>query len=234
MSFQSFIQTGGYFDQQYRAKSDCRYSTFKAALNLLHQMDVGVRGKQILETGCQRMREDWGAGCSTRLFLDFIRKTGNAHLWSVDLSPESVAMARQVAAPFTDSTYEITQSDSIAYLKNFTSPVDLLYLDSWDYPYGELLNFYGGQANIAVAEATLSEMTEEEIVEKHRSAILPSQAHCLQEMIAAEPLLHSKSIVLIDDNALPGGGKPRLARQYLIDSGWTCILDYQQTLWIKR
>jgi hypothetical protein len=36
---------------------------------------------------------------------------------------------------------------------------------------------------------------------------------------------------LIDDGALPGGGKPLLAKQRLRDLGWTCLIDAYQTLW---
>ena len=40
-------------------------------------------------------------------------------------------------------------------------------------------------------------------------------------------------VIMLDDNRLPHGGKPRLAKVELRKRGWTCLLDYQQTLWIK-
>jgi hypothetical protein len=47
------------------------------------------------------------------------------------------------------------------------------------------------------------------------------------------PNLHDKSVILIDDNGMAGGGKPRLAKDILIELGYTCLYDWQQTLWIK-
>jgi hypothetical protein len=35
----------------------------------------------------------------------------------------------------------------------------------------------------------------------------------------------------MDDNMLPGGGKPRMAKKALSKLGYRCLLDSQQTLW---
>jgi hypothetical protein len=61
-----------------------------------------------------------------------------------------------------------------------------------------------------------------------------AQQHCLNELIAIEKNLTSNSIVLLDDNQLSGGGKPAKAKQYLIEKGWTCILDLQSSLWVRE
>jgi len=81
-------------------------------------------------------------------------------------------------------------------------PIDLLYLDSFDYPEGP---------DDALRDA--------------------SQQHCRNELEAALPFLAPSAIVLIDDGDLPGGGKPRLAKERLAQLGWTCVLDEYQTLW---
>jgi FMN-dependent NADH-azoreductase len=60
-----------------------------------------------------------------------------------------------------------------------------------------------------------------------------SQSHCLAEFRAIEPRLQKNTIVLIDDNMLPFGGKPKLLKEYLDQKGWVCLFDYQQTLWIR-
>jgi hypothetical protein len=78
----------------------------------------------------------------------------------------------------------------------------LLYLDSWDYPVGA--------------------------DDGSRAA---SQEHCLGELDAALPSLHARSLVLIDDGDLPGGGKPLLAKRRLADLGWSPLVDAYQTLW---
>lgn len=62
---------------------------------------------------------------------------------------------------------------------------------------------------------------------------LPCQQHQLNEFKLAEKNLTDKSIVLLDDNDFPGGGKTRLTKNYLFNTGWRCVLDLQQSLWIK-
>lgn len=208
------------------AELDGRYHTMKAALNLFLQR----KGKTIVETGCQRQENDWGGGMSTTIFGDFIQQFGG-HLYTVDNNEQNLNLAKQVTGNFNNITY--TLDDSVAYLQKFDKPIDLLYLDSFDYPYGELLNEYGGKVDIDKATTEVEGMSEEDVIKRHLEVIMPCQEHCLKELEAALPNLHKKSIVLIDDNNLAGGGKPRLAREWLLDNGWEVLIDYQQTLWIR-
>lgn len=233
-----FVNHGNWFSQKYQVRSDCRFHTFKAALNLLHQLPhVGGAPRVIVETGCARMPNDWGGGQSTLLFADYLQTNGG-HLHSVDISETSCAWARDIVAAYTDNV-TVTCKDSVKFLSDWSKHegfqhIDLLYLDSFDYPYGELLNVYGGQRDIEAATKTLDAMLEEDIVKKHGDIILACQNHCVEELKAAMPAMRQDGIILIDDNSLAGGGKPRLAKRLLRQLGWTCVLDYQQTLWIKR
>jgi len=62
-----------------------------------------------------------------------------------------------------------------------------------------------------------------------------AQIHNLNELKAALPKLHKGSIILIDDINLENGGKARLSKKYLLETGeWLCILDHGQTLWMRR
>jgi hypothetical protein len=185
-----FLLSNSWFEQKYAAKSDSRFYTFKAALNLFLQMG----GKTILETGCVRQLEDYGAGYSTVLFCDVLDKFGG-HLWSVDINPKNVEFCEQITKEWEDLRNVIC-SDSVAFLENFSDKIDLLYLDSWDYPYFELIDIYGNRYNPASALETLAGMTDDEIAEKHADMIMPSQEHCVKELEAALPLLHDQSIIL--------------------------------------
>jgi len=49
----------------------------------------------------------------------------------------------------------------------------------------------------------------------------------------AEKNFNDKTVVLLDDNNFLDGGKTKLAKIYLKEHGWRCVLDYQQSLWIK-
>jgi len=60
-----------------------------------------------------------------------------------------------------------------------------------------------------------------------------SQEHCLKELQAAYDKLSDTAVVLMDDNNLPGGGKPAKAKLWLQEQGWTCVADHHQTLWIR-
>ncbi len=197
---QFFEISTDWFTKEFRKPAGRRWATFKIALNLFLQRS----GTTILETGCQRFHGDWGAGCSTMLFSRTIERFGG-ELFSVDNSIESCDVARSVVCDI-NADVTVTCADSVDFLKEFGKPIDLLYLDSMDYPLGWRASREGQES---------------------------SQQHCLDELMAAQRWLHPKSIVLLDDNDLPGGGKPPLAKKWLRENGWHCVLDDQQSLWIQ-
>jgi hypothetical protein len=230
-----FVRYDDWFTKKYFDKLDNRYRhgrfhTFKAALNLLSQRCP--EDALIIETGCQRELDDWGAGCSTQIFADYLDHYGG-RLISVDNNPEHIARSKT----FVNSNHVgWVKSDSETYLSSFWknsahSTPGLLYLDSFDYPYGILLDTYGGKVDLDMAIEVLWSKKEEDLVAEFKDVITPCQEHCLKEIQAAP--LSTSTIVLIDDASLPGGGKARLAKEWLASNGWVCILDLYQTLWIK-
>jgi len=62
----------------------------------------------------------------------------------------------------------------------------------------------------------------------------PSQFHHLREIEAAYPHLTENSIVMIDDCALPHGGKGVLAINYLLNRGWTIVKNDYQVVLVKN
>ncbi len=223
-----------WFQKKYANKSDGRYATFKVAMNWYLQHE----GKVIVETGCVRQQQDFGAGMSTLLFCEFLKKYGG-HLWSIDITERHLKICAEITKDF-EAQRTLILDDSVAGisklkdLKDFPGKIDLLYLDSFDYPYFELCNLYGGKTDMPNAMKTLGAMTDTEVVEKHGEMFKDCQDHTLKELMVALPLLHDKSIILIDDNNLAGGGKSRVAKNWLLNNGYICLFDYQQTLWIKR
>jgi hypothetical protein len=207
------------FVRKYVGLAD-RFITSKAALNLLNQRG----GKVIVETGCVREKDNWADGQSTIVFADYARKH-DAHLYTVDIKRENIEVAEEIVG---NESVTYTAMDSIKYLESFKKNIDLLYLDSMDNPIQEMLKInksYGGD---------IQDLTLDEAVERFGELLLPSQTHCLNELKAALPNLHRDSVVLIDDNWVPGGGKPRLAREWLFDNDWELLADWHQTLWIKK
>lgn len=93
---------------------------------------------------------------------------------------------------------------SIVALQNFDKPIDLLYLDSVD--------------------CDPSPEADNKI----------PQLHQLSELKAAFDKLSPKCAVLLDDSNFENGGKTLLAKNWLADNGWLCLMDFQQSLFIRR
>jgi len=184
--------------EQYKEKSDKRFPTFKKAFELLQER----AGNNIVETGCLRMIDDWGAGMSTFLFGEYAEKFG-AKVWTVDIEPKNMDVCRAVTskyAPFI--SYNV--NDSLRFLREFKALIDLLYLDSMDYP-----------------------------IDGNEAVELQSQNHQLSEIQLALPHVSPGGLILLDDNDFPGGGKTRLTKMFLKSEGWNELLSGQQSLWSK-
>lgn len=88
----------------------------------------GVQSPAVVGTGCIRSQDDWGAGFSDYLFGLFLQAHGGT-LDVVDLDGNNCGFARYWTAPFPAT---IHQGDSLAFLRSWKKPIDLLYLDSMD------------------------------------------------------------------------------------------------------
>lgn len=219
------------FTKYYYSGSNSRYWTFQMALNIILQTR---KNPVIVETGCQRQKDDLGAGMSTSIFGEFCKRY-SGKLYTVDLFPNHLNICKECTLDFAD-VIEYIESDSVAWLQNVKGvQADLLYLDSLDHPYWELLEAYGLRDNVDLAIKRLASLSHDEVLYRHGESIIPCQQHCLEELIAASKsgVVGPKTLVLIDDNQLPGGGKSRLAKDHLKRNGWTCLLDLQQSLWMS-
>lgn len=185
------------------------------------------KGKIILETGTTRMVDDWGAGYSTVVFAD---THPEATVITVDNNENAIKICKEITKDFNNIEHAL--SDSIDFLNSYEGDIDLLYLDSYDYPLGELMNIYGGEIDIQNSLDILHAMTEEEIIAKHGDIIAPSQEHQLKEFKTVEKKLKKGTPILLDDSSIPGGGKTRLTKIYLKEIGAKCLLDEYQSLWV--
>lgn len=163
-----------------------------------------MTGRIMVETGTVRMKDDWGAGMSTLVFGDYAKTLG-AHLFTVDIEPKNIAMSEEITGEFKDAiTYVV--NDSLAFLREFNQTIDFLYLDSMDCP---------------------------EYDEEHSPRLLASQIHQRNELIAAWDKLRTGSVILLDDNDFPNGGKTRITKSELKRLEATEIMGGKQSLWIK-
>jgi len=92
---------------------------------------------------------------------------------------------------------------------------------------GDSVNFLK-QFNEPIGLLYLDSLDYEEHLQKE------SQEHQLKEIIAVYPKLNNNSVILLDDNDFPNGGKTKLTKEFLTEKNWQCILDHQQSLWIKN
>lgn len=234
--FNSFCYTSHghdnwFFRRYYLCGGNLRHFTFQLALNMLSAFD---RPTTIVETGCQRLENDIGDGMSTSVFGELCRRNGGK-LYTVELSQKNLESCKSFTQQWSENI-EYVSCDSVVWLGERRGlRADLLYLDSMDYDYGTLLDIYSGKENISAAIKTLDDMALSDILTRHSDIILPAQEHCLRELKAAfgSGVADDNTIVMIDDNQLPGGGKSRLAKEHLVSLGWKCLLDFQQTVWIK-
>jgi hypothetical protein len=227
-SVKEFFSSNNWFDKKYREKGSTRRATFKIALNLFLQNG----GRRIVETGCVRLQEDWGGGMSTLLFGHFA-KVFNVEFISVDINPFYIRIAKNITEEFSKHI-NFVESDSVKFLESFSKPIDLLYLDSLDYPLGDLLNIYGGKEDIDKALKILKDLGEDEVYKRHKNIVLAAQEHQLNELKAAEDKLSNHAILMLDDSDLPGGGKSKLTKEYLFKKNWKLVLDDYQDVWVKR
>lgn len=232
-----------WFTERYEQKLGRRYETFAAAIGRYADGEPNV----IVETGCM-LRDAWENGNSTRVFLDVLAHYGG-RLFTCDISPGYMAECIKMNDTLPPGWWFPIVSDSVRFLKSLRFPIDLLYLDSMDYP-----AYRVGQVDFADLICGLPESHQSPV----RSLILKildgagtgadglvcnyealsanmialAQSHNVAELVAAWPNLHAGSVVLIDDADLDDGGKPCLSRKFLTDNGWQCVAESQQTLWI--
>lgn len=198
----NFVNWNDWWTQKYRflIGEGVRYPSFKIALNLFIQR----KGVNIVETGTTRALDDFGGAGMATIFLGDFAKHYNKQLWTVDILPEAISLSKSLTTEFANNITYIVD-DSLNFLKTFPKSIDLLYLDSYDYP-----------------------------IDENEELAFESQTHQLNEFKAAEDKLHYNSIVLLDDNAWSKGGKCKLTKEYLFRRDWECLWDDFQSLWVKK
>lgn len=102
-----------------------RYDTFWPFVEQVRGMPAPL----VVETGCQRQENDFGAGQSTTIFGRALEPIGG-RLISLDLTPERVDLARRLTC---DLPVDVVLTDSRDWLRSHQGPpIDALYLDSCD------------------------------------------------------------------------------------------------------
>lgn len=206
-----------------RENSASRYPTFSTALKLLNKRG----GKTIVETGCVRLQDDWGGGMSTVIFGRYCHEFGG-QLTTIDNSQKAMIIAKALTEEWADSINYVID-DSLNALQDFEGQIDLLYLDSLDYPIDWILERFGRKDwGHAIGEAL--KLPDSEVEKEYGHLIAPCQEHQLYEITEAYDKLAPDALILLDDVGFPLEGKTRLSKKFLLENGWKTILQEQQVL----
>jgi len=164
-----------------------------------------TNSKIIIETGTSRHGLN-GARSQGAATIVFGKwaQKNNAILHSVDISEESVKVAQNEV-----NTLQLNKTVTI----HLSDSIE--FLKKFDHPVDFLyLDSY--------------DYSEDPEIQ------LKSQLHHLNEFKAIEKNLHKNSIVLIDDCDLPGGGKGKLAIEYMLMNFWVILIKNYQVLLLHK
>ena len=115
------------FDQIYYPKLAKRANTFREVLTRLPDRPT------IVETGMINDPGNWpGHGQSTVLWESVVQNLGG-YVFSVDINPEAIAITRKLVG----YDVNLVSGNSLNFLAAFKQPIDLLYLDSYDFVEGK-------------------------------------------------------------------------------------------------
>lgn len=158
----------------------------------------------IVETGCIRNTTDeskFGDGWSTLNWEYYAKKT-NSRVFVVDIDENHLNKSKEVVPP--SEFIEYTKDDSINYLQNFDKPIDLLFLDSYDY--------CGDEENIRKC---------------HQHSVNEIKA-------AWDKLKEKCFVLIDDVFNSQWDGKGKLSIPYLIDNGFEVVYYTDSQVLLKR
>jgi hypothetical protein len=160
----------------------------------------------LVETGCQRADNDYGAGMSTMIFARWLDERDAGRLVSVDNDPHHVGFAR---SRHRSRRAEVMQRDSVAWLRDYRGPsIDGIYLDSLD------------TDQPGFAEHCLAEV----------QAALPHLAP--HAAILIDDTVKSSGASGVESGER-WWGKGALAVPWLCAQGWRIVVSHYQTLLIR-
>jgi len=122
------------FLKKYKNKKNVRYSSFEFTLLEAKKRNLKV----IVETGVARGKKkffffrkiNWKDGMSTLIFSDFANLQ-NGHLHTCDIDKNNISAAKKFCK-YNIKNISFYIDNSLNFLKNFKSNIDVLYLDSLD------------------------------------------------------------------------------------------------------
>jgi len=164
-----------------------------------------IQAKIIIETGTSREGLHGAkSNGAATIVLGKWAKLNNAKLHSVDISENSVKVSQE----------EVNK-------QGLSSNVIIHHSDSIAF----LENFKKKVDFLYLDSYDYSDDPEVQI---------KSQMHHLNEFKAIEEQLHKNTVVLIDDCALPNGGKGKLVVEYMLKKDWKILMEAYQIMLVRK
>ncbi len=130
---------------------------------LLFQEMSKRKANSIVETGTLRQENNWhGDGGLTWFFARYL-SFHHGRLWTVDNSEAALAVSRKVTERFKEHI-EYVHSDSVAWLRARTEPIDVLFLDSVGYEGGPECERAAQEHNLAEVMAAMPKLHERSLI----------------------------------------------------------------------
>lgn len=142
-------------------------SRTESMVKLIDLVEKRFNGKpiNIVETGTMRghLGGLWsgGDGCSSLVFAR-LAKIVNGHFWTVDLSQQNINQCKIFTRDY-EKYITYAAQDSIAFLRDFSHKIDVLYLDSYDTGYEEEMRA-ACRHQLEECRAVLDKLNEDSII----------------------------------------------------------------------
>ena len=179
-------------------------------LTIVGELIEGKTGLNIVELGMTRkVGTQYREGYSTPFFAHLAIRDGHT-LTSIDIKPEVVELNREILKTYglMRDNIHLVAADGLEVLRKWDQgPIDVLYLDAWDYDPDDL---------------------------RRRGHFYSEKMH-LKAMKAAEKHIPPGGLVLVDDMLYQATlvGKGTLVIPWLAERGWECVLQGWQVLMRK-
>ncbi len=214
-----------------------RYYTMSAAINVFTQS----YGHNIVQIGSEPRNSAHSNFDLFDFYADLV-KDCNKVSYSIFHESDNISQQKReqhlnsiIYNKYNDESNRIrirNIKDSNIYEK--TDNIDLLILNDIYFPIEELTTRVCPSADYLSGRNILYSITDAEMNHSYGEIISPSKERCLYEYKLFKNKLSRSSVVILEGNDYPGGAQTSLVKKQLGSDGFICLLDLQQSVWIKR
>lgn len=105
----------------------------KHAFNLA--LEIVPDNPNIVEIGMARLKGNWQNDGHSTIVFSWLVNQRDGELTSIDVDPNTIQITNDALSELKIPTNNISllTGDGMEFAKTYTEPIDLLYLDAWDY-----------------------------------------------------------------------------------------------------